>query len=68
MKIGGNVTEKAERSEKEGMRRVERDQREDIVDWMVTRCGKIATVGSHVPQLHVPRTGALFWQILRAYE
>lgn len=68
MKIGGNVTEKAERSQKEGMRRIERDQREDIVDWMVTRCGKIATVGSHVPQLHVPRTGTLFWQILRAYE
>lgn len=29
-----------------------------IVDWMVTRCGKIATVGSHVPRIHVlPRTG-----------
>lgn len=40
-------------------RRVERGW--GIVDWMVTRCGKIATVGSHVPRIHVlPRTGTPF--------
>lgn len=64
-KLAKQTDEKARGNRVKGR---EGEQRDGIVDWMVTRCGKIATVGSHVPPSHVPRTGAPFREILRAYE